>query len=68
MRHGWIKTTRHGGRCRRCGTHMQYRRIPWTRRWYREYRLPDGTRIELHSYSEPKPPCLPADAPTEARP
>jgi hypothetical protein len=57
-RHSWNRSDDHNATCRRCGTHAQKRPHPYGRRWWTEWRLPDGSYVDNYN-GEPTPPCQP---------
>ena len=61
MRHRWNHKDAHNATCEHCGTHAQKRPSPYGRRWWTEWRLPDGTYVNNYN-GERTPPCPPASA------
>ena len=60
-RHRWNRKDAHNATCERCGTHAQKRPSPYGRRWWTEWRLPDGSYVDNYSGGG-TPPCPPASA------
>ncbi|MBA9003469.1 hypothetical protein HNR21_002351 [Actinomadura cellulosilytica] len=58
-RHKWQRRDAYNATCERCGTHAQKRPSPYGRRWFTEWRLPDGTYVNNYD-GRPAPPCQPA--------
>lgn len=46
LRHRWNRKDDHNATCERCGTHAQKRPSPYGRRWWTEWRLPDGSYVK----------------------
>lgn len=61
LRHRWNRKDDHNATCERCGTHAQKRPSPYGRRWWTEWRLPDGSYVNNYN-GEPTPPCTPVSA------
>jgi hypothetical protein len=62
-RHSWNHRDKHNKTCTRCGTWAQKRPSPHGRRWFTEWRLPDGTYVNNYAGGK-TPPCIPAPATT----
>jgi len=64
-RHQWDHRDKYNAVCLNCGTWAQKRPHPHGRRWFTEWRLPDGTYVG--DYNDGKtPPCQPAPVPEGA--
>lgn len=55
-RHKWHRHDAYNATCERCGTHAQKRPSPYGRRWFTEWRLPDGTYVNNYD-GRRTPPC-----------
>ncbi|TKK86452.1 hypothetical protein FDA94_21800 [Herbidospora galbida] len=63
--HRWTHHDNYHATCRRCGTRAQKRPSPYGRRWWTEWRLPDGTTRDNYN-GQPTPPCQPTEEDTGA--
>ncbi|WP_157641376.1 hypothetical protein [Longispora albida] len=54
--HRWVWRGRYNAHCQMCGTWAQRRPSPYERRWFTEWRLPDGTWRDNYN-GEPAPSC-----------
>lgn len=59
LRHKWQHHDDYNSTCTRCGTRAQKRPSPYERRWFTEWRLPDGTSVNNYGGGR-TPPCQPA--------
>ncbi|MEV7229701.1 hypothetical protein AB0M79_22140 [Polymorphospora sp. NPDC051019] len=55
-RHRWQRRDPHNAHCITCGIWAQKRPHPYSRRWWTEWRLPDGTYRDNYN-GGPTPPC-----------
>lgn len=55
-RHSWEWHTKYRGTCKVCGTTAEKRPSPYERRWWTEWRLPDGSYVNNYDGSG-TPPC-----------
>ena len=58
-RHKWERRDSRSKECTRCGTLARQLPHPGERRWYTEWRLPDGSVVDNYWGGE-VPPCKPA--------
>ena len=58
-RHKWDRRDKHNKVCTVCGTWAQQRPHPYERRWFTEWRLPDGSYTD-NLWGGKTPPCEPA--------
>ncbi|GII01742.1 hypothetical protein [Planobispora takensis] len=56
-RHRWTRRDAYNATCTECGTHAQKRPSPYGRRWFTEWRLPDGTYTDNYDGGK-TPPCI----------
>jgi len=64
LRHKWHHRDEHNKTCARCGTQAQQRPDPHSRRWFTEWRLPDGSYVNNYAGGK-TPPCEPVTSAPE---